>query len=367
MRALVVTWGPGGNLPPTVAAAVILSRRRHHVSVLASGETRGAAEAAGLPTVSYRRAPDPDVGVAFEQQAETLLATAAGEEIALDTRDAIDELEPDLVVADCMLPAALAAAEAGGTPAASLVHFLYGPLRAAGGGITDVPTLNGTRRTLGLGPTAAGLTAWEAPELVLVTAPGWLDLDADAPPHVVHAGPLGVEAGPAGERSRVLLTFSTTVMAGQPELIERLCAAVAGLGRPATLTLGPAIPRSSLRAPGEVEVVEFADHDRLLPECAAVVCHGGLGTVLRALAHGVPQLIVPLGRDQAFNASRVEQLGAGIALPLDAPPERIRVALDSLLTEAAFTEAARRAAQRIAAARPDEAAAEALERAASRP
>ena len=94
----------------------------------------------------------------------------------------------------------------------------------------------------------------------------------------------------------------------------------------------------------------------------AVVGHGGLGTVLPALAHGVPQLLLPLGRDQAFNASRAGQLDAGIALPPDASPERIRTALGTLLAHRRFATAARRAAARIAADEPDQTAAEALER-----
>ena len=102
-----------------------------------------------------------------------------------------------------------------------------------------------------------------------------------------------------------------------------------------------------------MEVLAFGDHDRLLPECALVVSHGGLGTVLRALAHGVPLLILPLGRDQAFNASRVEALGAGIALPLDASPQRIHAALGALGSDASFRAAAVSARERIAAARPD--------------
>ena len=47
-----------------------------------------------------------------------------------------------------------------------------------------------------------------------------------------------------------------------------------------------------------------------MPGSAAVIGHGGLGTVLRALAHGVPQLLLPLGRDQAFNADQVERVSA---------------------------------------------------------
>ena len=366
MRALVVTWGPGGNLPPLLAAARLLVDRGHDVAVLASAATRSAAERAGMAVVGFRRSTGPDVRVPFEDQADHMMATSAGMEIARDTSDVLEELHPDLIVADCMLPAALAAAEAAATPAASLVHFLYGAaretmLRAGGGWTTDLRTLAHTRRALGLAPLESGLAAWERPDLVLVTAPGWLDVDTGAPPHVVHAGPLGVDVAPARERSRVLLTFSTTVMAGQEALIERVGVAVAELDRHPTLTLGPAIGRDAIRVPDAVEVRTFGDHDRMLPECALVVCHGGLGTVLRALAHGVPQLILPLGRDQAFNAGRVETLGAGIALPLDASPQRIRSALDTLLSGASFRTAAGDAARRIAADRPERAAGRALD------
>jgi UDP:flavonoid glycosyltransferase YjiC (YdhE family) len=369
VRVLVVTWGPGGNLPPMLAAARVLAGRGHHVTVLGSRETRGEAERLGFPVLGYRRTPDPDTSVAFESQAGRLMAIAAGADVALDCRDAIDDARPDLAVVDCMLPAALAASRAAGTSAASIVHFLYGAARRrmlehGGGWTTDLDTLAGTHRTLGLVPARNGLAAWEAPDLVLVTAPRWLDVDAGAPSHVVHAGPLAVRVGGGAERSRVLLTFSTTVMAGQPALIERACAAVAGLGVRPTLTLGPAVDREAVHLPGDVEVLAFADHDGLLPECAAVVSHGGLGTVLRALAHGVPLLVLPLGRDQAVNADRVERLGAGLALPADASPERLRSAMRALLGDASFRAAARAAAERIAPAEPDRTAAEALERAA---
>ena len=95
---------------------------------------------------------------------------------------------------------------------------------------------------------------------------------------------------------------------------------------------------------------------------AAVISHGGLGTVLRALAHGVPQVLLALGRDQLFNAGRVEHLEAGIGLPADAPPARIRTALNRLLTDGRYRAAAERLANRIAAENPDGTAAEALER-----
>jgi UDP:flavonoid glycosyltransferase YjiC (YdhE family) len=104
-----------------------------------------------------------------------------------------------------------------------------------------------------------------------------------------------------------------------------------------------------------------------LPTCSAAISHGGLGTTLRALAHGVPLLLLPLGRDQAFNAARVVEHGAGLELAPDAAPTEIAGALERLVDERGFGAAARRAAARIAAEEPDARAGDALERCAHNP
>jgi len=59
-----------------------------------------------------------------------VIVRMAGTEIALDVRDALEEVRPNLAVVDCMLPAAIAAARAKDTPTASIVHFLYGLARS---------------------------------------------------------------------------------------------------------------------------------------------------------------------------------------------------------------------------------------------
>ena len=366
---LTASWGGGGNLPPLLAAARLLAASDLRVCVLASSATHQAAVDAGFDVVGYLRARDPDLETAFEDQAERAMATAAGLEIALDVRDAIAQLKPQLMIVDCMLPAALAAGEAMGTPTASLVHFAYGlartqMLRGGGAWTTDHAELNGTRRALGLEPTADALAAWESPDLLLVTAPKWFDLPTDYPAHVVHAGPLGVRTEPrgsgSGKQPLVLLSFSTTVMHGQPSLIQRVCDAIAGEDLQGILTLGPAVSAQSIRIAGNVEVIPYADHDQLLPRCAAVVTHGGLGTTLRALAHGKPMLLLPLGRDQEFNTRRAVELAAGIHLPVDALPDEIARALSELLAQPRYAESAVHAAAAIAADRPDRTATEAL-------
>lgn len=358
-------------MPPLLAAGALLRSRGHAVEVLASEATRAAAGQAGFATLHYARAPEPDASVAFERQAEVVMAAAAGLDVGLDVYDRLAERRPDLAVVDCMLPAAAAAAEVAGTPAVSLVHFLYGLARRVmlerdSAWTTDLASLNATRRALALAPLGAGPAAWESCELVLVTAPRWMDLDAGFPANVVHAGPLGLRAArrlAAVRPPRVLLSFSTTVIHGQLAAVRNACQAIAGLDVQAVLTLGPALTGEQLTAPPNVEVHEWVDHDELLPTCAAIVTHAGLGTTLRALAHGVPLLMLPLGRDQHFNAARVTELGAGIRLAADAAPERIRAALAELLSNAAFAAAAARCATRMANERPDRRAADALERA----
>jgi UDP:flavonoid glycosyltransferase YjiC (YdhE family) len=149
-------------------------------------------------------------------------------------------------------------------------------------------------------------------------------------------------------------------MQGQVALVQRVCDAIAANDADAILTLGPAVSAGTIRVPGNVEAVPYADHDALLPRCAAVVTHGGLGTTLRALAHGKPPLLLPLGRDQQFNATRVVELGAGIHLPVEASPAEIASALGELLTQPRFTEGAESAAEAIEADAADETATQAL-------
>ena len=66
--------------------------------------------------------------------------------------------------------------------------------------------------------------------------------------------------------------------------------------------------------PANVRVERWVPQADLMPHVAAMVCHGGSGTVTMGLAGGVPMAVVPLFADQPWNAERVDALGAGIAL-----------------------------------------------------
>jgi UDP:flavonoid glycosyltransferase YjiC (YdhE family) len=99
----------------------------------------------------------------------------------------------------------------------------------------------------------------------------------------------------------------------------------------------------------------------VLPHAAAIVTQCGLGTVMKALAHGVPLVCIPLVGDQADNAARLEALGAGVRLSPDAEPARIRAAIEQVLTDPAYRRGARRVASAIAGEDPVQVAVENIE------
>ncbi len=70
--------------------------------------------------------------------------------------------------------------------------------------------------------------------------------------------------------------------------------------------------------------------------------HAGHGTVLKALAAGVPVVAMPLGRDQLDNAARVVHHGAGLRLKPKAKPDAIAKAVRRVLEEPSFSAAAER-------------------------
>ena len=100
----------------------------------------------------------------------------------------------------------------------------------------------------------------------------------------------------------------------------------------------------------------------LLPHCDLVVSHGGSGTFLASLAHGLPQLVLPQGADQFINASALEDCGAGMALRGDdACADRIHDAAQTLLVDRVFQAKANRVATDMAVMPSVEAVAELLQ------
>ena len=104
--------------------------------------------------------------------------------------------------------------------------------------------------------------------------------------------------------------------------------------------LGPLPPR--------VRVERFVPQAHILQRAVAVLSHGGSGTTLGALAHGLPLVLVPQAADQFDNAARAEKAGAAVVLrPSEVTAESVRAALGRVLGEPSFAEAARGIAAEI--------------------
>jgi len=115
----------------------------------------------------------------------------------------------------------------------------------------------------------------------------------------------------------------------------------------AIVTTGPALDAAALHAAPNVTVLAHAPHREVLRHAAAVVTHGGHGTVVKALAAGVPMVLLPHGRDQGDTAVRVTERGAGIALKRTAQPKAIAAAITEVLQNPSFRASARQLGESV--------------------
>jgi MGT family glycosyltransferase len=146
----------------------------------------------------------------------------------------------------------------------------------------------------------------------------------------------------------LVLVATSSVFQDQVDLLRRVADALGRLPVRGLVTTGRAIDPADVPAPGNVRVVRAAPHRAVLAEAAAVVTHAGHGSVLKALAAGVPLICMPMGRDQKDNTVRVVRVGAGVQVAKDAPADRIATAVRQVLDDPAYRAAARRFAGSLA-------------------
>ena len=102
--------------------------------------------------------------------------------------------------------------------------------------------------------------------------------------------------------------------------------------------------------PGHVQIERYIPQSLILPRCQAVISHGGSGSVLGALTHGLPMVLLPMGADQPLNAARCEALGLARVLdPVAATPESVRQTVSAVLVDPSYRRAAERIRDEIAA------------------
>jgi UDP:flavonoid glycosyltransferase YjiC (YdhE family) len=129
----------------------------------------------------------------------------------------------------------------------------------------------------------------------------------------------------------VLVTCSTDYQ-GDERLADAAIEALRDEPVRVLVTLADAHGIGELPSAPNVRLERFVAHGPVLERAAAVVCHGGMGIVQKAIAAGVPIAAVPFGRDQPEVARRIKESGAGVAVPLKRlSAERLRVAVRDVM------------------------------------
>lgn len=142
----------------------------------------------------------------------------------------------------------------------------------------------------------------------------------------------------------VYFTLGTVFNIESGDLFQRVLAGLRELPIAVIATVGREIdPAEFGPQPANIRIEQYIAQASILPSCAAVVSHGGSGSILGALAHGLPLVILPMGADQPLNAARCIALGLGQALDaVDATPAQVHTAVATVLAEPRYRQAATR-------------------------
>jgi MGT family glycosyltransferase len=400
-RFLFAMWEGGGNVPPELGVARRLVARGHEVHVLGDPTIGPSATGAGCTFSPWRLAPhrtaldraqDPikdwetkNPLVMLSRARDQFIAGPAAA-FAADTSAAIAAFRPNVVVADAFLFGSIIAAQAASLPIALLLPNIWmlptpgtpaiGPGFALAttvlGRTRDaallavvnrvlskgLPAINAARHENGLVPLDSFYDqALDADRILVLTSPAFDYAARSVPSNVGYVGPILDDpdwtepwASPwpdTDTRPLVLVGFSSTYQ-NQGPVLRRVVEALSGLPVRGVLTVGQMLDPSEVAPSGNVVVVSSASHTQLLSTAALVVTHCGHGTVMKALAAGVPMVCIPMGRDQNDTAARLVHHGVGVRLSPRASASRIATAVQQVLDDDRYRVGAARLAAAIA-------------------
>jgi MGT family glycosyltransferase len=341
-RFLVAAFGDPGHAYPAIALARALAERGNEVLVETWDHWREAVENEGLAFTAAQEyktfpppPPDSDDGPSAADAALALLPLMEDERF-------------DVVVSDILTQAPALAAERAGLRRATLVPHVYpvhepglpffafgslpprtpvgralwrGALPVLVGGLKrGRDEYNESRAVVGLAPTER-LHGGISEQLALVATFPQLEYPRRWPDHVHVTGPMGFETAypdvelPAGDGPLVLVAPST---AQDPEcrLVRVALEALADEPVRVLATTNRHAPEEPLPpAPANAVIVEWLSYSQAMAASDLVICHGGHGTMVRALGAGVPVLCCPAVGDMAENGARAAWSGAGLMLP----------------------------------------------------
>jgi MGT family glycosyltransferase len=367
MKVLFTSLREKSHFLPLVPFLQALQQRGHTVAVSAPPEFAERVRATGAEFIPFGHPGDEGLrpiwmrlrDASYDEKmriaVEELFAQACAGAALPGLLETIKRWQPAIVVRESCEFAGLVAAEKLGVPHVRIAIFAQRweaevlSLAAA--------AVDGHGRGVGLPPDPAGDRIRD--EVALTLFPR--SFEAVEPVSSVHRFRLAPkkEAPPLpdwwGGRQEPFVYVTLGMVTGGFDMLHAAYRvtldAVAELPIRVLLTIGMDLSLDVLgEVPPNVHIERFVPQDDVLPHAAAVLCHGGSGSVLGALAAGTPLVVAPMFADQPYNAGCVAAIGAGLALPLGIQgAEAVRTALGRVLGEASFRGAAQRMAREMAA------------------
>jgi UDP:flavonoid glycosyltransferase YjiC (YdhE family) len=376
MRMLFTVAGGNGHLEPLVPLARFAKARGHKVAFACRPLMVPRVAALGFAAF----ATGSDVGLTPERRplitfdlAHELevvgrsFARRIADERVRDMLPLCRTWQPDLLVCEELDFGAMLVAEQLRLPHATVLVI------AAGSFVQPsivAPPLNELRAAYGLPPDPD--VAMPSRYLVLSPfPPTYRDPQSPVPATTHLFRPLTPDASasstvpawlaPLPKLPTVYFTLGTVFNVESGDLFQRVLAGVATLPINVLVTVGHGIDPAELGPPAaNVSIAQYIPQASVLPHCQLVVSHGGSGSVIGALAHGLPLVILPMGADQPLNAARCQALHvAQILDAVAATPAQIAATVATTLSDARYKQAAQ-AMQIVIAALPEPASAVAL-------
>ncbi len=384
---LFTSTGFPGHLLPLIPFASAFARAGHGVRVASPRSRGGLIEEAGLDfqpfadppaegiasiVATAAQLPQPEGSAHMLTEGFGQMATASA---LADIEDIVAEWRPDAVVRESHEFAGGLVAERDGIPQLR-VALGIGSIEDELASLVAAP-LDEFREWLGLPADPAGDRIRSVPLLSLT--PPALEEAPPGRPAIVHrfrAGGPRVTVDRDAADPLVYVTLGSVVgMLGYfPRLFRRVVDALADVPVRVLLTTGPGSDPAELGTlPSNVRAERWVTQERVLDQASAVVCHGGYGSTVGALVHGVPVVALPLfSDDQWANARRVADAGAGIALgsaadrrtfddPCPEVLDALPAAVMKVVTDPQFRDAARRVARSLDEVPPVDVAARLLD------
>ena len=396
LKILVTAIGSAGDVHPFLGVGRALKLRGHDVVVFSSGYFEQAALDAGLDFVPLGTSEDflkvtndPDLWHPTKAP-RLILNSVVGDALKPTYEKLVEAIEPGrtVLVSSTLGLVSRIVEDRHNVPAAT-VHLapavfrsLYRQPRMGGPGLPDwaprflkrffwgaarvvidrmaAPRVNELRKEVGLAPVKDIFFGWwNSPRRVIGLFPEWY-----AAPQPDWPGQLRLTGFPLydeGTSPEPPADVADYLAEGEPPVVftpgsaNQHGAAFLKAAVEACRIMnrrGMLLTQFSEQVPADlpegVRHFKYIPFSQVLPRAAALVYHGGVGTMAQALKAGIPHFVMPMAHDQFDNLSRLKELGVGDGLRVKKfTGQRLAKRLSTLLTNQDIVGACKRLAEKF--------------------